>query len=82
MAWFHGVFDAGWIDVIESDCATRPLYTWWQRPDLFERGRGTRVDYILATTSAHDRIGTGSAQVMTDQRRGGHAQIAIAIDPV
>lgn len=47
---------------------------------LFERGSGTRVDYILASQAADLRIVRGSAEVITDNLRGGHAQIAISLD--
>lgn len=80
MSWFADVFRAGWIDAIEIDWPTRPLYTWWQRPDLFERGSGTRVDYILASRTAHERVARGSAEVITDHLRGGHAQIALTVE--
>ena len=80
MTWFADVFRAGWIDAIEMDWPTRPLYTWWQRPDLFERGSGTRVDYILASRAADRRTVRGSAEVIMDNLRGGHAQLAISLD--
>ena len=78
MAWFAAVFEADWIDAIESDCSAQPLYTWWHSQALFDRGDGTRVDYILASKSAHARVVPKSSAVTTGNRRGGHAQISLA----
>ena len=80
MAWFAGVFANGWIDAVEAGYPQRPLYTWWQRNDLFRRGDGTRRDYILASPPANARVAEGSAAVMTEHRFGGHAQIMLTLN--
>ena len=79
MAWFAGVFKDGWIDAVERDWTPRPLYTWWARSALFDRGDGTRLDYILASESAFAGLVPGSSRVMMDRRFGGHAQLALSL---
>jgi exodeoxyribonuclease-3 len=79
MVWFAGVFEDGWIDAIERDWAARPLYTWWARSALFDRGDGTRLDYILTSEAASARLVPGSSRVMMDHRFGGHAQLALSL---
>jgi exodeoxyribonuclease-3 len=80
MAWFTGVFEDGWIDAIERDWTPRPLYTWWARSALFDRGDGTRLDYVLASEAVFARVVPGSSRVLMDQRFGGHAQLALSLD--
>ncbi len=79
MTWFAQTFQAGWIDAIGLDYKPRPLYTWWSRNELYHRGDGTRLDYILLSPSLAMRLTTGSAQVSSQKRFGGHAQIAVSI---
>ncbi|MDB5040057.1 MAG: exoA [Candidatus Eremiobacteraeota bacterium] len=81
MAWSNGLLLGDWVDAIEADYPKRPLYTWWQRPDLFDRGDGTRLDYILVSKTAHGRVIPQSAAVMTDERFGGHAQVMLTLKP-
>jgi len=79
MAWFAQTFNAGWIDAIGLDYKPRPLYTWWSRNELYHRGDGTRLDYILLSAGLTMRLTSGSAQVSSQKRFGGHAQIAVSI---
>jgi exodeoxyribonuclease-3 len=79
MAWFSSVFEAGWIDAVERDWVPRPLYTWWARSALFDRGDGTRLDYILASERAFARMVPESSRVMMEHRFGGHAQLALSL---
>ncbi len=82
MAWFAQTFNAGWIDAIGLDYKPRPLYTWWSRNELYHRGDGTRLDYILLSAGLATRLTSGSAQVSSQKRFGGHAQIAVTIGEV
>ena len=80
MGWFQDVFVCGWFDSIELDWPGRPLYTWWAGSALFDRGDGTRLDYILASESAQAKVVLGSSGVMTKNRFGGHAQICLTLN--
>jgi exodeoxyribonuclease-3 len=79
MAWFAQTFNAGWTDAVGLDYKPRPLYTWWSRNELYHRGDGTRLDYILLSPVLTMRLTSGSAQVSSQKRFGGHAQIAVSI---
>ena len=53
-AWFQGLFDAGWTDVVRRDYGERKgPYTWWSN---FGRAkaedRGWRLDHVLANRAA------------------------------
>lgn len=80
MEWFAETFRDGWMDAIGADNATKPLYTWWSRNDLFERGDGTRLDYILVSPVLAPSLRRGSTLVSTRKRFGGHAQVALTLD--
>lgn len=77
--WFAALFGSGWIDAIEASASQRPLYTWWQRNELYKRGDGTRLNYMLASSAANARVERDTARIASERRFGGHGQSALSL---
>lgn len=56
---FQRLLDLGFTDVFRSRHPDAPLFSWWDyRGGAFHRGWGLRIDFLLATRSAMERVRT------------------------
>jgi exodeoxyribonuclease-3 len=77
--WLEGLFKEGWVDVTRLHLKRRPFHTWWHSEGNFLKNQGTRLDYIFASPALAPSAIPESATIYPEQRRGGHAQLAISI---
>jgi exodeoxyribonuclease-3 len=57
-AALKALLDWGMVDVFRQHHPTEPIYSWWDyRAGDFHKGRGLRIDLLLATASVADRTG-------------------------
>jgi len=56
---FQALLDWGFVDVYRRAFPRTQAFSWWDyRGGAFHRGRGLRIDILLATRSVTDRVGT------------------------
>jgi len=57
-AAFRRLVNAGWTDAIRSRFPSGPVYTFWDyQAGAWQRDAGFRIDHLLLTPSAADRLG-------------------------
>jgi exodeoxyribonuclease-3 len=84
-AAFQGFLDDGFVDVVRPHAPGPEVYTYWDYyRQRFERNRGLRIDFVLASPSLAARV-TG-AFIDTDERAGtgasDHAPVAVDLEAV
>ena len=80
MTWFRNQFKSGWVDVIGKHARERRVYTYWNTTGHYERGEGTRLDYILASPAMAIEVKPQSVVVSHEVRFGRHAQVSCVFD--
>jgi exodeoxyribonuclease-3 len=78
-SWLEGIFKEGWVDAARLHHKRRPFHTWWHSEGHFLKNQGTRLDYIFASPCLAPRVVPESVTIYPEQRRGGHAQLALSI---
>jgi exonuclease III len=78
--WLEGLFTSGWIDAVKYHHKVRPFHTWWHSEGHFGRKQGTRLDYIFVSPTLTSSVLPDSVAIYSEQRRGGHAQLALSIE--
>jgi exodeoxyribonuclease III len=85
-AAFQAFLDDGFVDVVRPHTPGPEVYTYWDYyRQRFERNRGLRIDFVLATPSLAERV--SGAFIDRDERAGAgasdHAPVAVdlAVDP-
>jgi exodeoxyribonuclease-3 len=62
------LFDWGLVDVFREKWPDTQAYSWWDyRGGAFHRGLGLRIDFLLATRSAYERV--RSVEIDRDYRK-------------
>jgi exodeoxyribonuclease-3 len=80
---FHGFLEDGYVDVVRPHVSGPDGFTYWDYyRQRFERNRGMRIDFVLASQSLASRV-TG-AFVDRDERAGkgasDHAPVVVDLD--
>ncbi|MEM6531200.1 MAG: exodeoxyribonuclease III [Myxococcota bacterium] len=69
---------SGWIDTFRVRHPEEARYSWWsQRAGLRERNVGWRIDYVLASPAANDRI--TEAFILTDVMGSDHCPVGVRL---
>ena len=81
-AAFQAFLDDGYADVVRPHTPGPEVYTYWDYfRQRFERNRGLRIDFVLASPSLTDRV-TG-ASIDRDERAGAgasdHAPVLVEV---
>ena len=81
---FQAFLDDGWVDVVRPHTPGPDVYTYWDYyRQRFERNRGLRIDFILASPGVAARV--GHAFIDIEERAGqgasDHAPVIADIDP-
>jgi exodeoxyribonuclease-3 len=84
-AAFQGFLDDGFVDVVRPHAPGPEVYTYWDYyRQRFERNRGLRIDFVLASPSLAARV--SGAFIDTDERAGtgasDHAPVAVDLEAV
>jgi exodeoxyribonuclease-3 len=79
-AAFQGFLDDGFVDVVRPHTPGPHVYTYWDYyRQRFERNRGLRIDFVLASPSLAARV--SGAFIDRDERAGtgasDHAPVAV-----
>jgi len=82
-AAFRAVVDAGFTDVVRPHAPGPGVYTYWDYyRQRFERNRGMRIDFVLASTALAKRV--SGAEIDRDERAGtgasDHAPLLVTLD--
>lgn len=78
-AWMERVTGSGWVDAMREVRPEPGIYTWWSNfQQAFEKDRGWRIDYQLATPDLRPRI--RNAFVYRDERFSDHAPVVVDYD--
>src|SRR5262249_11167009 len=57
-ALFRQLLDQGWVDAIRALHPAAPIYTYWDyKRNRWPRDAGLRIDHLLLSTEAENRIG-------------------------
>ena len=80
---FHAFLDAGYVDVVRPHTPGPEVYTYWDYyRQRFERNRGMRIDFVLASPPLAERVTTG--RIDRDERAGkgasDHAPVIVDIE--
>jgi exodeoxyribonuclease-3 len=71
-------FGAGWVDTYRVLHPDKVEYSWWsQRYGVREKNIGWRIDYILASPAAFERV--ESATIHTDIKGSDHCPISVVL---
>ena len=79
-AAFQAFLDSGYVDVVRPHNPGPEVYTYWDYyRQRFERNRGLRIDFVLASPSLAARV--SGAFIDRDERAGAgasdHAPVAV-----
>jgi exodeoxyribonuclease-3 len=82
-AAFQSVVDAGYTDVVRPHAPGPGVYTYWDYyRQRFERNRGMRIDFVLASPALAERV--SGAQIDREERAGtgasDHAPLLVDLD--
>lgn len=82
-AAFQAILDAGYLDVVRPLHPGPQVYTYWDYQQLrFQKGRGMRIDFVLASQPVADRV-LGAA-IDREERKGkgasDHAPVVVELD--
>lgn len=78
-AWMDRVLNNGWVDTMRQVRPEPGIYTWWSNfQQAYEKDRGWRIDYQLATPDLAPRI--RDAFVYRDERFSDHAPLVVDYD--
>ncbi len=78
--WIDRLFtDYGWIDALRAVDSSPERYTWWTyRAGAFQRNKGWRIDYQLASPTLVGRI--TDAIIFPEPRLSDHAALCVDYD--
>lgn len=78
-AWMDRVIANGWVDTMREVRPEPGIYTWWSNfQQAYEKDRGWRIDYELATPDLRPRI--RDSFVYRDERFSDHAPLVVDYD--